>query len=515
MKKILLSLLAILLVMACWSRVPGDKKDKKGNKSPNIIFILADDMGFRDLSCYGQKHYSTPNLDLLAAKGVRFAQAYVSAPSCSPSRAGLLTGLHSGHASIRMNGSARGQEPLRDEDITIAEVLKTAGYATCIAGKAAVGEPGSDGVPYKQGFDVSFGSYSQMGAHTYFPSHLWLNDKKIDYPQNEGFDMAKRYLMNRNPPANYNTYDENGDIFIEELKDPKGWVYSVNEIENVALKFIRDNKDKPFFLYYPSQLPHAWPMVDNIGEMKNLDMPQPVQEWAAMVVRLDKSVGKLIDELKKQGIYENTIIFFASDNGYTSNDEWLQTRGPFSGKKLSVEEGGCRVPFFVSWEGVIKPNAISYPVWLPDFFPTAANLAGATFNHKIDGIDLWPLLGGNPKDFTPHKYLYFNCDREQSVRMGAWKGYRKSPDQPLRLCLLEEDTREEHDLSFYYPDVVKQIEEIMDTSYTYHDWYWLPNETEEDYQKKVKRAQETGQVFEFDFPNGVSLFEVLGDEWKK
>lgn len=508
MIKKLLTLLAIGVVTASCSWAPGEKKENRSKKKPNIVFILADDIGYRDLSCYGQKHYNTPNLDLLAVKGVRFTQAYSSAPSCSPTRAGLLTGLHAGHASIRMNGSARGQEPLHDEEITIAEVLKTAGYKTCLAGKSALGEPGSEGVPYKQGFDLSFGIYSQMGAHTYFPSHMWLNEKKIIYPQNEGFDMAKRYLMSKNPPKNYNTYDENGDIYIEELKDPKDWIYSVNEIENVAMKFIRDNKDNPFFLYYPTQLPHAWPMVDNIGEMRNLDVPQPKQEWAAMVVRLDKSVGKLIDELKKQGIYDNTIIFFASDNGYTSNDEYFQTRGPFSGKKFSVEEGGCRIPFFVSWEGAIEPHVVSHPVWLPDFFPTAANLAGATFDHKIDGVDLWPILGGDPKDFIPHKYLYFNYNREQSVRLGAWKGYRKSPDQPLRLCLVEEDTREEHDLSAYYPDVVMQIEEIMDTAYTYHPWYWLPNETEKDYQKKVKTAQESGQVFEFDFPNGVSLSEV-------
>ena len=173
------------------------------------------------------------------------------------------------------------------------------------------------------GFDVSFGYYSQMRAHTYFPDYLWLNDQKVEYPQNAGFDMAKRYLQNRNPPENYNTYDENGDIYIEELQDPRGWVYSVNEIENVALEFIRDNKDNPFFLYYPSQLPHSAQMVDNIGELGKLEgVPLPVQEWAAMVVRLDKSVGKLVGELKNLGIYENTIIFFASDNGYTSNDEW-------------------------------------------------------------------------------------------------------------------------------------------------------------------------------------------------
>jgi arylsulfatase len=257
-------------------------------------------------------------------------------------------------------------------------------------------------------------------------------------------------------------------------------------------------------------------MVDNIGELIHLkDMPLPVKEYAAMVVRLDKSVGKLVAELRRLGIYDNTIIFFASDNGYTSNDEWLQNRGPFAGKKLSVEEGGCRVPFFVCWEGTIKPNVVSQPVWLPDFFPTAAHLAGAKFDHAIDGVNLWPLLGGNPADFKSHEYLYWNSDREQAVRMGAWKGYRKSPDEPLKLYLVEEDTYGERDLAAFYPDMVKRIEHIMDTSYTPHEWYWLPNETREDYQKKVKRARETGQMIEYNFPNGVNRGKVLNGTWKQ
>ena len=496
----LVSFFMILSLASC-------QKEISEKKQPNIIFILADDLSFRDLSCYGQEIYKTPHLDKLAETGVRFTQAYSAAPECAPSRGCLMSGLHTGHGPIRVNGSARGQEPLKDEDITIAEVLKSAGYATCFAGKWGIGEINSDGLPYKQGFDVAFGYYSQVRAHTYYPDYLWSNEKKVDYPQNAGFNMLKRYN------GDLNEYGEDGRIIIRELEDPKGGAFSETSIENAAVNFIRGNWENPFFLYFATQLPHGPVIVDDFGEMGNLDtIPQPNREWAAMVIRLDKFVGELVAELKDLGVYENTIIFFASDNGYARSkaknwpdDPWFHNKGPFTGGKFSALEGGCRVPFFVNWSGKIEPGIISSPVWLPDFYPTAARLAGASYSHQVDGTNIWPVLGGDPAEFEPHHHLYFSKCREQAVRMGAWKAYRESPDHATRLYLVEEDTYGERDLSGVYPKIVKEIETIMDNSWTPHEWFWTPDETWEDYQVKLKRAKDEGKMIPFQRANGLEI----------
>lgn len=503
----------LLILSACEQAI-------KVQDKPNIIFILADDMSYRDLSCYGQELYQTPHLDRLSGMGVRFTQAYVAAPECAPSRGTLMTGLHTGHGPIRVNASARGQEYLRDGDVTIAEVLKEAGYATGFTGKWGIGLPGSEGVPYKQGFDYAFGFYDQVRAHTYYPDYLWENDQKVLYTENAGFDMPRRYRMNmiERDPADLNSYDKNGDILIEELADPRGGTFSEAEIEKAALKFVNKNAGAPFFLYYATQLPHGPVIIDNFSEMQDLEnIPQPNREWAAMVIRLDQFVGELVKTLKSLGVYENTIIFFASDNGYAQcgymgrgngphwpDDPWFRNKGPFTGGKFSALEGGCRVPFFVSWEGRIDPATISEPVWLPDFYPTAASLAGIELKHSVDGTDLWPALTGNLDEFESHDYLYFSKNREQAVRMGGWKAFRKSPEDPIRLYLVEEDSYGKRDLSASYPDVVKQLETIMDTSYTSHEWYWTPDETREEYQKKVDKARETGQVFPVNRPNGMA-----------
>jgi arylsulfatase len=284
------------------------------------------------------------------------------------------------------------------------------------------------------------------------------------------------------------------------------------------MEFIREKREQPFFLYFATQIPHGPVIIDNFGEMQQrVGIPQPNREWAAMVLRLDRFVGELVEELKDLGIYENTIIFFASDNGYAHcgyfynrgnaphwpDDPWFKNKGPFTGGKFSALEGGCRVPFFVSWEGIIDPGVVSEPVWLPDFFPTAAGLARADFSHKVDGTDLWPLLGGDRGDFQPHHHLYFSKQREQAVRMGAWKAYRKSPDHPTRLYLVEEDTYGERDLSSMYAEVVADMETIMDTSYTPHEWYWTPDETREEYQKKIDKARETDNLLPRLRPNSV------------
>jgi arylsulfatase A-like enzyme len=500
-----------------------DKTEDDSVLSPNIIFILADDMSYRDLSSYGQERYKTPNLDKLAMQGVRFTQAYSASPESAPSRASLMTGLHSGRSSVRNNSSARGQDNLLESDITVAKVLKEAGYNTGFSGKWGIGLPGTEGVPYKQGFDFAFGFYDQTRAHTFIPYYLWENDKKIEYPQNLGFNMDIRYDYKGNKAVN--SYDEEGRLFIPELKDPYDYVYSENEILNAALRFLGENNPaktgKPFFLYYATQLPHGPVIVDEMGEMAQPDsIMQLSREWAAMNIKLDKSVGRIVEHLKESGQYDNTIIFFASDNGYAMcgytergngplwpDDSWLQNKGPFNGGKFSVLEGGIRVPFFVSWPSKYPSTVISQPVWLCDFFPTAVSLAGLKpENYDTDGVSIIPLLRGEPDEFDSQRPLYFSKNREQAVRMGAWRAYRKTPDHITELYLVEEDTYTERNLAWLYPEVVQVLDSIMDHSFTPHPWYWTPDNTSDDYQRKVKRATESGNILPVYRPNDVKKF---------
>lgn len=514
-----LSAIPLMLISAsCTLKSEADSKPR-----PNIIFILADDMSYRDLSSYGQERYQTPNLDQLAMQGVRFTQAYSASPECAPSRASLMTGLHTGRSSVRVNSSARGQDNLVESDLTIAKVLKEAGYSTGFAGKWGIGLPGTEGVPYKQGFDFSFGFYDQTRAHTFIPYYLWENDKKIEYPQNQGFNMDKRYDYKGNKAIN--SYDENGQLFIPELKDPYNYVYSENEILDAAVRFMDENNPaktgNPFFLYYATQLPHGPMIVDDMGEMAQPDsVLQLSREWAAMVIKLDKSVGRIVEHLKETGQYENTIIFFASDNGYAMSgytdrgnapdwpdDPWLKNKGPFIGGKFSALEGGLRVPFFVSWPAKYPAAIVSEPVWLCDFFPTAVCLANLTTNNfDTDGVSLLPLLEGRNADIDAQRPLYFSRNREQSVRMGAWRAYRRTPDHPTELYLIEEDTYTEKNIAWLYPKVVQKMDSIMDHSYTPHPWYWTPDNTFDDYQRKRDRAEESGNILPVYRPNDVKKF---------
>ncbi len=490
-------------------------------QQPNIIFILSDDMSYRDLSCYGQERYQTPNLDRLAKDGIRFSQSYSAAAECAPARCSLMTGLHTGRSSIRTNSSARGQDNLRDEDITIAEVLKELGYNTGFTGKWGIGLPGTEGVPYKQGFDFAFGFYDQTRAHTYIPHYLRENDQILEYPENQGFDMPSRY--HSIDPDFKNTYDAKGTLVLPELKDPKTYTYSENEIQKAAFRFIEQNDpsqtDKPFFLYYATQLPHGPMIIDELDEMSEpAEVLQWSREWAAMVIKLDDFVGELVEKLKDMGQYENTVIFFASDNGYSMpgyiadrgngpnwpDDPWLKNKGPFTGGKFSVLEGGCRVPFFVSWPSKFKAAAVSEPVWLPDFFPTAVELAkGNVKSYDTDGKSLIPLLKGKNDQFESHAYLYFFKNREQALRMGPWKAYRKNWESPIQLYLVEEDTYTQRNLASAYPEVVKKIKEILDSEHVPHEWYWNPWETAEDYAAKKQKAKDTGNKLPAFRPNGM------------
>lgn len=487
-------------------------------KRPNIIFILSDDLSYRDLSIYGQKHYLTPNLDQLARSGVRFTQAYAGAPECAPSRCTLMTGLNLAHCTIRNNSSARGQDHLTLKDVTVAMILQKAGYTTAITGKWGLGLPGTVGVPYKKGFDYAFGYYDEVRAHTYFPLYLYENSQKIYYPGNIGFDLNRVYDTNvPNPKLSIlNKYNKSG-----KLDEPHAVTYSEDEIEKAAFKFIRVNRDKPFFLYFTTQLPHGPIITDDLGALtKRKDFPdQRDKEWAAMVRRIDTFTGQLIDSLKSDGIYKNTVIFFASDNGYSmcgymgrgnKNNNWpddpyLKNKGPFKGGKFSPLEGGIRVPFFVNWPGHFKPSIRNQPVCFIDFFKTATDIAGIHYPGVTDGESLLPLLDGNPQKFNTKRILYWSRDREEAIRMGPWKAYRKNPEAPIKLYLINEDTYCNRNIAKLYSKVINKIKKLFIVEESDPSvWYWNPTETNAEFEKKQEKARQLGQIQYQTFGNDIA-----------
>ena len=353
----------LLLVSIAWA----DKADR-----PNVIFVLADDLGYGDLGCYGQKDIRTPNLDRMAAEGARFTQCYAGSTVCAPSRCALMTGFHMGHAYVR--GNAR--VPLRPSDITIAEVLKSVGYTTGIIGKWGLGEPETTGIPNRQGFDYWFGYLNQRHAHNYYPMYLWRNQEKYMLEGNvaEGGVSSQR--------AQYSH-----DLFTKE-----------------ALAFLDKNKSDPFFLYLAYTIPHA----NNEAKKKGMEVPsdepytekpwpQPQKNHAAMITRLDRDMGRLFQRLKSLGIDEKTIVFFTSDNGPHkeggADPAFFTSAGPLRGYKRALYEGGIRVPMIVRWPGRVQAGRVSDQIWaFWDFLPTAAELAGAKPPADIDGISMVPAI---------------------------------------------------------------------------------------------------------------------------
>lgn len=479
---------------------------------PNIVFILADDLSYRDLSAWGQSQYQTPNLDALAAAGLRFTQAYAGAAECAPSRATWLTGLHTGHSAIRANSSARGQDHLGPNDITIAELLKKAGYATALTGKWGAGLHGTPGAPEKKGFDVAYGFYDQRRAHTYFPDYIDDTGQKIPLPANKGFDLDSLYKNSQPdpPPSLLNQYDPNGKLIPRGAADPANAQYSEDLIERKAEQFLRQNASKPFFLYFATQLPHGPTVIDHLGTLKDKqDWPGVKhKEWASMVMRLDRFTGRIVEILKEQKVYENTLIVFASDNGYAfpgyfgrgnintnwPDDPFLKNKGPFHGGKFQIYEGGVRVPFFLHWPGRVRAGVSSTPVWLLDLFPTMAELAGAKFSHKIDGASLVPFFKEESQNFPRDRHFYWENKAAQAVRLGPWRAFRSTTTDPLQLFLIEEDPLCERNLAKMHPDVVRRIEQIMQREHVDHPWYWNPGETAADFKRKQARAKELGQL---------------------
>lgn len=424
-------------------------------KRPNIILIMADDLGYGDLSCYGQKHFSTPNIDRLAKEGTRFTDYYAGSTVCAPSRCVLMTGYHTGRCLIR--GNAR--EPLRPDDVTLAEVLKSAGYRTGLFGKWGLGEEGSTGYPTRQGFDEFYGYTNQHHAHNYYPTYLLDGDKRVA-------------LRNVNP-----TEDKMGSGKATKKVD-----YSHDLIMERALKFVGAERKEPFFLYLALTIPHAnneakdeGMEVPDLGDFANKNWAAPRQAHAAMITRMDRDIGRLMTLLQEKSLDANTLVLFTSDNGPHNEGgyqhEMNDSNGPLRGSKRDLYEGGIRVPFIARWPGKILAERTSDLVAAhQDLLPTLASLAGAAKQvpGDIDGLSIAPTLTGDYFGQQKRDYLYwafYERGSSQAVRSGSWKLVEQPYGTPRQLFDLSKDIGEEHNVAGQHPDVVEKLSGYMKAAY--------------------------------------------------
>ena len=476
--KNILFFLSLITLTKCKNSHPINEKIN----APNIIYILADDLGYGDIGVYGQALFKTPNLDRLANGGMRFLQHYSGSTVCAPSRSTLMTGQHTGHTFIRGNSEIglslenEGQYPLASKELTIAEILKEAGYKTGAFGKWGLGYPGSEGDPIFQGFDQFYGYNCQRVAHNYYPTHLWNNQTKENLKGNNG-----------------NTTES----------------YAPELIHQKALSFIEENKDYAFFMYYPSVIPHAELIApqEYMAKYRNQFLPEKKyvkkkdgysvggynsQEeshaaFASMVNVLDDQIGEIFNKVHQLGIAENTLIIFSSDNGPHkeggADPDYFNSNGPLRGYKRDLYEGGIRVPMIAYWPSKIQPGSTTNHLsafW--DFFPTAMEISGIEKEIEgIDGISFLPTLIG--KEQKKHQFLYWEFlenGGKQAVRMNQWKGVRlnmaKNPKSPIELYQLSNDIGEENNLAKQYPDIVKKIEFLMNEAHLYSENFAFDHE---------------------------------------
>ena len=437
---------AATLMSGCQSRLAGAAKPSA--KRPNIIFIMADDLGYADLGCYGQKKIKTPNIDRLAKEGTRFTQCYAGSTVCAPSRSVLMTGQHTGHTRVRGNfgkaggvlvtgsGSPQRRIPLEHEDVTVAEVLKQAGYATGITGKWGLGEPDSTGLPNRQGFDEWFGYLNQRAAHSYYPPYLWHNEEKV---------------------------------ILEGNQEGQKKQYSHNLVTDFALKYIRGHSSKPFFLYLPFTIPHAKYEIPSTAPYTDKPWPKDAKVHAAMITLMDRDIGSIMALLKKLNIDKSTIVFFCSDNGAAQRWEGtFDSSGQLRGKKSTMYEGGLRTPMIVRFPGKVGAAKLNTTaVWyFADVLPTLADIAGAKPPLGIDGISILPTLLGK-KQNTADRFLYWEFPSggfKQAVRWRNYKAVRLAPNKPLELYDLEKDLAEQNNIAETHPDVVAKIQAYLKTA---------------------------------------------------
>jgi len=450
---------------------PAADSSPRADKKPNIVFILADDAGIGDFSAYGCSYGATPNIDRLAAEGMKFTQAYSGSAVCAPSRCVLMTGQHTGHVLRRANQSKDGLLSLPAGQATVARLLHDAGYATGGFGKWGLGNPNTTGVAENLGFDVFFGYYDQKHAHDYYTDYLIRNSTNVPYQQ-----------------SGKHTWED----------------YSHTRIANETLKFIEENKDRPFFCYAAWTPPHdEWVIPDN-APFSEKPWPEAIRNYAAMVALVDKDVGRVMQKLKDLGIDDNTLVIFSSDNG--ANDECiepLKSTGGLRGFKRILYEGGIRAPFIARMPGKIAPGTTSDVLTTSvDFMPTAADLAGVSRPSGMDGISILPTLLGQ-KQAKQHDSLYFEIYEpyfQQSVRLGDWKGYRLGTKAPLELYDLKADPAEKQDIAAAHPDIVKKIEAIMLAEHTPSPHYDAPEQSEKGKKKIEKKGKKS------------SLPELLNEE---
>jgi arylsulfatase A-like enzyme len=425
----------------CQPRREGEARGEgEARRRPNIVLMVVDELGYYELSMMGHPHYKTPNVDRLAARGVRFTQGLAGSSVCAPTRCCLMTGKHSGHTSVRAND---GGTPLREGEETIGSVLKQAGYATGGFGKWGCGGRGSTGVPEKHGFDVFFGYYDQVHAHSYYAPYLVRNSEEVPLEGNKGLSDGK--------------------------------TYSHYVIWNAGMDFIRENKDRPFFCYLPVTPPHGIhdiPDTDPSWALyKDEPWPEAARRYAAMVNMVDRNLGELVALLKKLGLEQDTLILFSGDNGgadyFRDAEHPRGFHGPnvdprtgrqFRGQKGNLYEGGLRIPMIAYWPGRIRPGRVSDFLWyFPDVMPTLAEVAGAPVPKDIDGISVVPeLLGADAagRAQTPHEFLYWELGAQTAVRLDHWKAVRPGKDAPWELYDLRTDSSEEKDVSAVHPDVL-------------------------------------------------------------
>jgi len=432
----------------------------------NIVFILADDLGYGDLSCYGQKRFETPHLDRMAAQGMRFTDHYSGSTVCAPARCSLMTGYHTGHAWVRGNWEVGPYGwgaclELRPEDVTAAELLKKAGYTTGAFGKWSLGVAETTGAPWKKGIDDWYGYLNQGRAHFYYPEYLYHNDQKVVLEGNANGQRKQ---------------------------------YSHDLITEKALQFVKENRDRPFFLYWAVTIPHAELLVpeDSLAEYRGCypetpyigehyaSQEEPRAAFAAMVTRMDRDIGRLFARLKELRIDENTVVMFSSDNGPHKegghDPDFFDSNGPLRGIKRDLYEGGIRVPMIVRWPGKVQPGTTSNHVsafW--DFLPTACEIAGISIPENTDGISFFPQLVG--KRQKEHEYLYWEFHErktsDQAIRMGQWKAVRHSPSGAIELYDLRTDIGETNDVSGQHPEIVARIEAFFSETRTPHEIWKL------------------------------------------
>jgi arylsulfatase A-like enzyme len=491
----------LLVSMACaaglmFSGTPRVDAGDKKTRPPNIIFILADDLGYGELGCYGQQKIKTPHLDRLAARGMRFTQHYAGNAVCAPSRCVLMTGKHPGHAAVRTNLATppEGQHPLPEGTVTLARLLHALGYATGAFGKWGLGGPGSTGVPDKQGFDQFFGYLCQGRAHNSYPPSLWENGRKVPL-KNPAIKLPDKLPKGADPKDrdNYKAYQGNE--------------YSPDVIAERARKFIRDNKDRPFFLFVPTTVPHLalqvpddsvaeyrgkWDDPPYVGGKGYLPQHSPRAAYAAMVTRMDREVGRIMDLISELGLDEDTVFVFSSDNGplggrYAGTDSlfFFSTAG-LRGFKGSLYEGGIRVPCLICWRGRIRRGTTSERVTgFEDWLPTLLDLTGnaRAIPPGLDGISFGPTLLGKLQEPRPFLYREFpSYGGQQLLRLGDWTGIRQNlvpgkkgkPNLHTQLYNLRDDPGQKRDVSAEHPDVVAGIERIFLEQHTPSEAFPIP-----------------------------------------